>query len=208
MNKYLIEAIGTFFLFLTIGLTAIGPSNGIAAPLAIGSILMAMIYAGAHISGAHYNPAASLGIWMRQRLTTQDLLSYIAFQIAGTLLATYIIKYLKAGILITPAGFAAGPSMLVEFLFTFALVFVVLNVATSRATEGNSYYGLAIGFTVTAGAFAVGSISGAAFSPAVTLGLALLGLIPWANLWVYIVAQFLGGAAAALTFNYLNPNDR
>jgi len=85
---------------------------------------------------------------------------------------------------------------------------VVLNVATARGTEGNSFYGLAIGFTVAAGAFAVGGISGGAFNPAVALGACVLGLIKWGHYWVYLVAELLGGAAAALVFLYTQPAEK
>jgi aquaporin Z len=95
-----------------------------------------------------------------------------------------------------------------EFLFTFALAYVVLNVATSKRTSGNSYYGLAIGFTVLTGAFAVGDISGGAFNPAVAVGITVLGLSTWANIWIYLVACFAGAAVAAMLFKMLYPDDK
>jgi aquaporin Z len=107
-----------------------------------------------------------------------------------------------------PSGHALAATAVVEFLFTFALCYVVLNVATSKDQEGNSFFGLAIGFTVLAGAFAVGGISGGAFNPAVTLGAAVGGLFAWSTLWVYIVVQAAAGIAAGLTFRALNPADK
>jgi aquaporin Z len=92
-------------------------------------------------------------------------------------------------------------------LFTFALVYVVLNVATAKGTANNSFYGLAIGFTVLVGAFAVGNISGGAFNPAVAVGISVMGLSAWANLWTFLVANLLGGAVAAAVFKILNPTD-
>lgn len=86
-------------------------------------------------------------------------------------------------------------------------MYVVLNVATSRGTEGNSFYGMAIGFTVVVGAYAVGPISGGAFNPAVAVGVAAMGLVAWPNLWIFLVGNFAGGAAAALVFRALNPDD-
>ena len=100
------------------------------------------------------------------------------------------------------------PAFVAEFLYTFALVYVILNVATAKANAGNSFYGLAIGMTVMAGAFAVGPISGAAFNPAVAIGVAIMGLSPWPVFWIYLAANFLGGAAAAVVFKALNPADR
>jgi aquaporin Z len=94
-----------------------------------------------------------------------------------------------------------APSLLAEFIFTATLVFVVLNVATARGTAGNSYFGLAIGGTVMVGAFAVGNISGAAFNPAVAIGLVMMNVVRPADIWIYLVANLVGGAVAAIVFN-------
>jgi aquaporin Z len=95
--------------------------------------------------------------------------------------------------------------LLAEFLFTFALVYVVLNTATAEGTSGNSFYGLAIGMTVMTGAFAVGDISGGAFNPAVALGITVMGISSWNNIWIYLVADLVGGAVAAVIFQLVNP---
>jgi aquaporin Z len=169
---------------------------------------MVMIYAGGHISGGHYNPAVTLGVWIRGRCDTKDVAPYMLFQIVGGLLAAAAVKYLTAGIPVTPIAPAVGPALLAEFLFTFALVYVVLNTATAKGTSGNSFYGLAIGFTVLTGAFAVGGISGGAFNPAVAIGVTSMGLSVWSNIWIYLVADFLGGAVAGITFKSLLPEDK
>lgn len=208
LNKYLAEFIGTFFLVLTVGCTVIAGGAGVIAPLAIASILMVMIYAGAHISGAHYNPAVSLGIWLRGRMATIDLFHYILYQVLGAGLAAFVVNYLKRDSQLSPLILHPEHALLAEFLYTFALVYVVLNVATSRSTAGNSFYGLAIGFTVLAGAFAVGSISGAAFNPAVALGVALMHLVSWSDFWIYPVANLLGAVAAAYAFSLLSLEDK
>src|ERR1700748_315325 len=150
MNKYFAELIGTFFLVLTIGCSVIGRGAGPLAPLAIGSALTVMIFAGGHISGAHFNPAVTLGIWLRGKCEAKDVAPYMMFQIIGAVLAAFAVKFLKAGDAITPLHLATIPSLLAEFLFTFALVYVVLNVATAKATSGNSFFGLVIGFPVVA----------------------------------------------------------
>jgi aquaporin Z len=168
---------------------------------------MVMVYAGGHISGGHYNPAVTLGVWIRGRLAGKDVLPYMAFQVIGALLAAAVVRYFKAGTATVPMTLRAGPALVDEFLFTFALVYVVLNVATAKATSGNSFYGLAIGFTVMVGAFAVGSISGGAFNPAVAVGTTAMGLVGWNRLWIFLIANFAGGAAAAFTFRALNPAD-
>ena len=204
MNKYLMELIGTFFLMLTVGLTVIAAPSGVIAPLAIGSALMIMVFAGGHISGGHFNPAVSLGVWMRGSLATRDVVPYWISQLVGALLAAGAVAFLRAGVPVAAMAPAVLPTLLAEFLFTFALVFVVLSVATAKGTAGNSFYGLAIGFTVMVGAFAVGDISGAAFNPAVALGISALGLLSWSVLWMYLLSELLAGVAAAAAFQFIN----
>jgi len=207
MNKYIVELIGTFFLVLTVGCTVIGNNAEPLAPLAIGAALMVMIFAGGHISGGHYNPAVTLGVWIRGKCDTKDVAPYMAFQIVGAALAAAAMKFLKAGVHIPTNNPPVLASLLVEFLFTFALVYVVLNVATAKGTAGNSFYGLAIGMTVMTGAFAVGDISGGAFNPAVAIGITVMGLSAWSSIWIFLIANFAGGAVAAFTFKALNPAD-
>ena len=208
MNKYLTEFIGTFFLVLTVGCSVVIGGAGVIAPLAIGSALMVMIYAGGHVSGAHYNPAVTLGVWFRGKCPTQDLVPYWVAQFVAAVVAALVLNYLKGEATSKPMVLRTGPALVAEFLYTFALVYVVINVATAKATAGNSYYGLAIGFTVLTGAFAVGSISGAAFNPAVALGISFMGLSEWSNLWIYLVANALGALAAGATFKFINPEDK
>lgn len=204
MRKLVVEAIGTFFLVLTIGLTVIDPGAGAMAPLAIGAVLMVMVYAGGHISGAHYNPAVTLAIFLRGKATAADLGGYWIAQVIGAALAALVVRTFKPEAIIHAATPAVVPALLAEILFTFALAYVVLNVATTKGTEGNSYYGLAIGLTVTAGAYAVGPVSGGVFNPAVAIGVTILGLSAVANIWIFMVANFAGAAAAALLFNALD----
>src|SRR5258707_13886135 len=208
MQKYLAEFIGTFFLVLTIGCTVVGHGAGPLAPLAVGSALMVMIFAGGHISGGHFNPAVTLGVWLRGKCEAKDVAPYMIFQVMGAVLAALVVKFLKGGAAVAPLQPATVPALLAEFLFTFALVYVVLNVATAKGTSGNSFYGLAIGFTVLAGAFSVGSISGGVFNPAVAVGISVLGLSAWPNYWVYLVAEFAAAAVAAGAFKALNPAER
>jgi aquaporin Z len=209
MRRYAQEMIGTFFLVLTIGCTGIAAGPGVIAPLAIGAILMVMIYAGGHISGAHYNPAVTLGVFIRGRCTAADLIPYMAAQVFGAIVAAAIVMFFKTGQPAAPFVARSIPAALAaEFLFTFALVYVVLNTATAKATQGNSYFGMAIGFTVLAGAFAVGDVSGGAFNPAVAIGAIVMGLMSPSTLWIYLTGELLGGAAAGIAFRGLNPGDR
>ena len=206
MNKYIAEFIGTFFLVLTIGCTVIGAGATVIAPLAIGAALMVMVFAGGHISGGHYNPAVTLGVLIRGKVKATDAVPYIIAQIAGAAVAALIVgKCLRAGIAVTPMAPHVGAALLAEFLFTFALVYVVLNAATAEGTSGNSFYGLAIGMTVMTGAFAVGDISGGAFNPAVAVGISMLGLSSWSNIWIYLLAEFGAAIVAAIVFMLINP---
>jgi aquaporin Z len=208
MHKYLTEFIGTFFLVLTVGCTVIPGAAGVIPPLAIGAALMVMIFAGGHISGGHYNPAVTLGVFLRGRCESKDVVPYWLAQVAAGLVAAFVAVWLsgKSG---TPMELKNVPAAFVaEFLFTFALVYVVLNTATAKGTANNSFYGLAIGMTVMTGAFAVGGISGGAFNPAVAVGVGVMKLVPLSQIWIHIVADLLGGAAAAAVFKFANPEDR
>lgn len=207
MKNYIVEFIGTFFLVLVVGLTVIEPGAGILAPLAIGATLMIMVYAGGPISGGHYNPAVTLGVWMRGKCDTKDVVPYILAQIVAGAIAAFIVSYFKGDPVISQMTLDIPRSLLNEFLFTFALVYVVLNVATSKKSSGNSYFGLAIGFTVVVGAFAGGSISGGAYNPAVATGITLMGLAPLSTIWVYLLANFAGGACAAIIYKVVNPEE-
>jgi len=208
MRKYVVEFIGTFFLVLTVCFAVL--TNAALAPLAIGAVLAAMVFAGGHISGGHFNPAVTLAVFLRGRLALREVGPYMAAQLLGGLVAAVITRYVYTGARadrFTVSGRELVGAVVVEFLFTFALAYVVLNVATSKSHPINSFYGLAIGFTVLAGAAAVGGISGGAFNPAVGLGVAVAGIASWSVLWVYLVATLAGGAAAAYAFRWLNPDD-
>jgi aquaporin Z len=209
--KYAVEAIGSFFLVFTVGAAA--GSGSPFAPLGIGAVLMVMIYAGGHLSGGHYNPAVTLAVLVRRRIGLRDAVAYWIVQLGAGLLAAVVVRTIvdptrPAAATLTLSGATLVAAVVVELLFTFALCYVVLNVATSKSHPDNSFYGLAIGFTVVAGAFAVGAISGGAFNPAVTLGAAVMGMFAWPTLWLYLVAQVFAGIAAGVTFLALNPDDK
>jgi aquaporin Z len=209
MKKYLVEFIGTFFLVLTVGMTVIDPGGiGNFAPLAIGSALMIMVYAGGHVSGGHYNPAVTLAVWLRGRCASADVLPYWISQIIGAFAAGSLALFLKGNPAVTPAEINVAPSLIAELVGTFALCYVVLNVATAKGTAGNSNYGLAIGFTVMVMAFALGGISGGAFNPAVATGITFMHIEKVANIWVYLAGNFAGGALAACAFKFINPEDK
>ncbi len=208
MHRWLTEFIGTFFLVLTVCLSVL--TNAPLAAVAIGSSLMIMVYMGGHISGGHYNPAVSLAVLLRGKLGPREFVAYVVFQLLGGVAAALIANMIlrntaKSTFALAPdEKVGAGGAVLVEALYTFALCLVVLNVATSRKTEGNSYYGLAIGFTIATAAIAGGALSGGAFNPAVGTGPAVVNAIvssgSLSSLWIYWVGPLLGGAAAAGVF--------
>lgn len=207
--KLLAEAIGTFVLVLTMGLARV--QFDVPAPLAVGMALMAVVYAGWHISGAHYNPAVTIGVWLRGALPAREIAPYIGAQLAGAFLASLLVyKFNGFPIHIAPdEGVTAFKALTGEAIIVFVLVYVILNVATHKATASNHYYGLAIGGTVMGGSFAMSGITGGAFNPAVGLMPALfeilLGGAPTPMTWVYLVGPMLGGVGAAFTFRAMNP---
>ena len=209
-KKLIVELIGTFFLVFTVGMCVLEPAApGVIPPLAIGFALMVMVYAGGHYSGGHYNPAVTLAAFVRGKCSAIDVIPYWVAQVAGASIAAYTAIYLKgSGGTAAPFVQADYPKIaLAEFLFTFALCYVVLNVATSKGTAGNSFYGLAIGSTVMVGAFAVGKVSGGAFNPAVAVGVTMMGLFKISYVWVHILADLAGGLVAGLLFRFLYPDD-
>ncbi len=209
MKKLLTEFIGTFFLILTIGLVVNG-GKGDFAPVAIGSVLMVMVFAGAHVSGAHYNPAVTLAVLLRGKINISDAIGYWLTQFVAAVVAAYTVIYMLPGKMPAAATAMADPvrALVAEIIGTFALCYVVLNVATAKGTVGNMFYGLAIGFTVLAMAYALGGISGGAFHPAVAIGISFMKLADWSNVWVYLLGCFGGAAIAAIIFKVINPDDK
>ena len=171
MKKYSVEFVGTFFLVFTVGNVVVDPGAGLFAPLAIGAVLTAMIYAGGHVSGAHYNPAVTFAVWFAGKMNSRDVFPYMITQIIAGGAAALAVLLIKGGPAASPMEISPLPALIAEVLFTFALCLVILEVAFSKATQGNSYYGIAIGLTVMAGAYAVGGVSGGVFNPAVAVGI-------------------------------------
>jgi aquaporin Z len=209
VNRYVTEMIGTFFLVFTIGMVVI--AGLAAAPLVIGSMLMVMIYMGGPVSGAHYNPAVTIAIYLRGAMAKGDILPYIGAQIFGAWLAANAVQFITGETFAPAPGAAYGSlqALAAEVLVTFALVLVILNVATAKSTEGNSYFGLVIGFTVMAGAYSVGEVSGGAFNPAVGIGPIIVDRLSGGdslgNLWLYLVGPVVGSLCAVPVFRLQNP---
>jgi aquaporin Z len=208
-RKYAVEFIGTFFLAFAVGMAAL--SGSAFTPLAAGATLMVMVYAGGHISGGHYNPAVTLAALVRGRIGIRDAVGYWIVQAVAGVVAGALARALVNPATVktlTLTGHTEAAAAVAELLITFALCYVVLNVATSKDQPNNGFFGLAIGFTVAAGAFAVGGLSGGVFNPAVALGGATAGLFAWSTIWVYLLVELGAGVAAGLAFRALNPDDK
>ena len=199
-QKLTTEFIGTFFLSLTICTAAVYGSAGEYAPFGIAATLMVMIYAGGHISGAHYNPAVTVSIYLRGACEKDEVLPYIASQVIAAVSAAIVVENLLRPNEVV-SGFELGTDAIVaELLFTFALAYVILNVATTESTSGNGYFGAAIALVVLAGAITVGSISLASFNPAVTSALIVSGKLTLADSWMHFVPQFVGAVLATYVY--------
>jgi aquaporin Z len=205
MKKYIAELIGTLLSGSYHRMHGGWPRGRRRGPVGIGSALMVMVFAGGHISGGHFNPAVTFGVWPRGKCETKDVLPYMTFQIVGAVLAALAVKFLKTGSTVTPLRPATVPALLAKFLFTFALVYVVLNVATAKGTSGNSFYGLASASQCSSELFPSATFPVDAFNPAVAMGISVMGLSPWPNLWIYLLADFTGAAVAAGAFKAVNP---
>ena len=204
MRKYLTEFVGTLFFVMTIALVV--TQHNPAAPFVIGSALMVVVYFGGPVSGAHYNPAVSLALFLRGKLSRRDLLPYWAAQLLGATVGAYFAY------VVLDHGFAPAPgpnvgtatALLVEALYTCLLALVVLNTAARDSVRGNSYYGLAIGFTILVAVYAGGGISGGAYNPAVATGSILVNATfgdgNLKDLWLYLAGPFAGGVLGALLF--------
>ncbi len=206
-RSYIVEFIGTFFLVFTVGCVLLLGGDGVINAIAIGFALMIMVYAGGYISGGHYNPAVSLAAVIRKALPAYDFIPYVISQLIGATLAVLIVNHFSGHVAnFEGCAFNMWPMITGEFLFTFALCYVVLMTATSQETKGNSYFGLAIGSTVTVGIFTVGSVlCYGAFNPAVAMSLGMMNIACWQSVFATIAANLAAGAAAAFLYKYISP---
>jgi aquaporin Z len=208
-RKLVVEFVGTFIFMFAVGMatkTATGADG--FAPLAIGFVLMVMVFAGGHISGGHYNPAVSTAVLLRGKMTSTEWRAYVVTQLVAAAIAGAIARGLGVGHQVPAHTLDVGNMFVAELIFTFALAYTVLNVATARGTEGNSFYGLAIGGIVLVGAYAVGGVSGGGFNPAIALGASITGLFRWSHYWIYVIAPLLGASIAAAVFLYVQPAEK
>ena len=207
-KKYFVEFIGTFFLVFTVGMVTLLPGNGVIPAIAIGFMLMILVYSGGFVSGGHYNPAVSIAAALRGVLEYHLLIPYIISQVFGAIIASLLMMYLCDIPAIVTCSYSTSNIFIGEILFTFALCYVVLATATTPETKGNSYYGLAIGTTVTVGAFVTGGvICYGAFNPAVAIGLFSMHISCMGLTLATIFANILGAILAAYAYSYIKDED-
>lgn len=198
MKQYIMEIIGVFFLTIAIALVN---------PIAIGFMLMALVYIGGHVSGGHYNPALSLAAYMNDELKFPELVKYIGAQIFGALLGVYLIKMHSGSIFMPDMSeeMAMGSAMLFEALLTGLFCWAVLTVTLSSTLKSTHLYGLVAGVTLAA----IVSIGGI-FNPAVACGGLLCsvfqnaGMMTTNGLLVYVIAPFAGAVLAGYAHPYFN----
>ena len=213
LKKYIVEFIGTFFLVLTVCMTSYSKVSADLQPLAVGSMLMVLIYSMGYLSGAQFNPAISLAIYLRGRINIKEMGFYWIAQILGAVAAAMMTSVLISAkppvgfIASTPQFFSMVPALIAEVLGSFALTWVILTVATSKALDGNNFYGLAIGFTVTALMYTLGSVSGSSFNPVMAIASCIAHLSTWNNLWIYIVGGLGGAVLATMAFKYISGDE-
>jgi aquaporin Z len=212
-RKYLAEFMGTFFLVLTVCMITFSKVSADLQPLAIGATLLALIYSLGHVSGAQFNPVVSVAIYLRGKINLKDLFFYIIAQVLGGIVAAFTVQLLVSGkppvapFSAPPQYFAIGQAILAEVLGTFAMILVILNVATAKALEGNSFYGLAIAFVVAGMIYTLGSVSGSVFNPAVALALCVAQLSSWSLIWINVVGTFGGALLAALVYRFISSEE-
>jgi aquaporin Z len=207
MKNALVEFVGSLFLVLVVGLTVVPPNVGPFAPLAIGAALAALVYAGGHISGGHYNPAVTLAAWLRGRNATKEIAPFMLAQLLGGVAAGYLVLFFRSGNTAPVAAHDAVKALTAEFLFTFLLAYVVLNTTISSRSAGNASYGLAIGLAFCAGLYAATPLSGGALNPAIAVAMCVMGLEAWSGLWIPFVGSFAGAALAATVYTMVNPGE-
>merc|ERR1719472_214613 len=208
-KQFVSEFLGTFFLVLTVGLNVLGSSP--APALSIAASLMVMIYALGGVSGAHFNPAVTVALTLAGKSPAGDIPHYMAAQLLGGLAASLAYTGLvgKAVPLQPGAGHSWSDAAFAEILYTFVLCFVVLNVATlsgqhlTNGGKAKQIYGLAIGFCIVVGGYAIGSVSGGSLNPAVSFALDTSNAMKggtWMNCVPYSCFEVIGAAAAAGAF--------
>lgn len=209
LAKLMMEFLGTAILVFTIQVSV---SLGDQAPLAIGGILISLIFAGGPVSGAHYNPAVSLSITLRKAMESSDMIPYWLSQIFGSICGAIVGRFVVSNSFVISIGDDSTliQALCAELIFTFVLCFVILCCATSPDVMNNHYdnhyFGVAIGVVVVVGAIMFGPISGAAFNPAVAIGLSLAGGFSNIGYGLLVsICNLIGAVISVLCFFVIYP---
>jgi len=208
------EALGTFFLVLIGPGTAMvnaysgGQLGTVGIALAFAFVVTAMIYAIGHLSGAHINPAVTLGFWAVRRFPAAEVVPYVIAQCSGAVAASLILRGTlgPVGDLGATLPRISVPSaFVIEWLLSFVLMFVIVAVATDDRVAGG-FAAIAVGLTVGFCALMAGPITGASMNPARSFGPAVVGGL-WQGHWLYWVAPVTGMIAAGWTYDFLRVAD-
>jgi len=230
---YLAEFLGTMLYSMTFAITTepntivehtsnTGPAVSInesyfIAPIAVGFIVIAMIYAFGHISGAHFNPAITVAVWIRGFITPIDAAIFILVQLLGALCGSMLAWIITDTVpFIMPGtdsddGVPQGRCLMAEIIYSFAICMVVINVATTESQRGNFFYGVSIGMTVASGLASVQKISGGCFNPAIGTALSIThsfkdhGTIQY--IWIYLLGPVIGAVLAGFSFYVINSKE-
>lgn len=214
MKRYIAEILGTFALVfcgtgaIIINQQTSGAITHVGIAMTFGLIVMAMIYALGHISGAHLNPAVTIAFTLAKKFKANQVTPYIISQFAGAFLASFVLKYLFPADEFLGATIPSGTPMqsfILECILTFFLMLVIIHVATGSKEQG-MFAGLAIGSTVLLEAMFAGPVSGASMNPARSLAPAIVSG-HMEHLWVYLTATILGAALAIPIWKFLNQKD-
>ncbi|MCD6050613.1 MAG: Glycerol uptake facilitator or related permease [Verrucomicrobia bacterium] len=206
MNKYLAEFFGVFFWMLTLGCVSINAGVGTIPAIGIGVMVAVMTMLMWHVSGAHLNPAVSVTMWRSGLLPGKELAPYIVFQFLGAGAAAAVIKVLKRTAVSGNLQSHPVAVFTAEFLFTLLLCYALLRLCRQREKLSPVASGMMIGAIITGGVFAMGTVSGALFNPATTLGSGMVGLLPFKSLILYWAAQVMAGFVAPYAYRGLNPD--
>jgi aquaporin Z len=196
-QKLIIEFLGTFFLVLVVALTG--------NPVAIGAVLIALVYMGGYISGAHYNPAVTLALWVNDKVGSPEALRFIATQLLAGIAAAAVYFFIHGSSFVPHIGenVSLVSASLIEMLFTFLLCTVIFHVAVATKTRNNQYFGAAIGLTLLVAAAVGGPISGGAFNPAVGVSPLLFDITHLVQHKVELMLYLLGPTAGGLLAAYV-----
>lgn len=209
LRKLITEFAGTFFLVLTVGIVA-ATLQGYPGAMIICIVLSVLIFAGAGISGAHYNPAVTLACLLNKRLGRGAAAGYIIAQCTGAIAAAFVVAFFIGNKLPVAASALPGntKALLAELSGTFILIYVGLNASTAKGRKGNMFYGLSVGLTVLVMIYAIGAISGSILNPALAIGMSIMKFTSFTDIWIYMIGCFSAGILGAIVYRLIHANNK